>query len=265
MGLGQPVRMEAMSKIRSLFIVIGIISCFIIVPVTVAKVGSESEDEDLNPNRTMLMLGYYFNGDIITGVETGGQKLVALTFDDGPDPRYTPKILAMLKHYQIKATFFVVGENAHAHPGIVRQAYKEGHEIANHTYTHPSLNKNKLADVAAEIVSAQDLVEGMIGRYPQYFRPPRRLYNHQVIKAAHACNLQVVLWTVCVENHSCPTPEKMAARVLKRMRPGTIILAHDGLLPRDQTLHALPEIIEGYQSKGYTFVTLSELMAAGEQ
>jgi len=244
-----------------LTIVIILFSLLVAVPEILAA----PTREDLNPRRTVLMLSSVWKGDIITQVDTSGRKLVALTFDDGPDPRYTPSVLAILKQYQVKATFFVVGENAEAHPGLVRQAIKEEHEIENHTYSHPELNRDTLAEVKAEIVGAQETIEGLTGRYPHYFRPPKRLYNQQVIKAAHASSMQVVLWTVCVENQSCPTPQKMAARVLKKMRPGAIILAHDGGLPRETTIHALPFIIEGYQEQGYTFVTLSELIAAGER
>lgn len=254
-----------MGIINKYWVLLSIGILFITSLTATAAVNTQTDSEDLNPRRTVLMLSSYLKGDIITRVDTGGNKLVALTFDDGPDPRYTPQVLAILKQYEVKATFFVVGESAKAHPGIIRDAVNGGHEIENHTFTHPELNRGTLAKVTAEIVSTQEELEGMTGRYPHYFRPPKRLYNQAVIKAAHAHDLQVVLWTVGVENRNCPTPQKMAARVLSRARPGAIILAHDGILNREKTVHALPAIITGYQELGYKFVTLSELIAADEQ
>lgn len=251
---------------KSSYIIIGVIlSIFLVIGLVICLPATAQENDDLNPRRTVLMLRSVWRGDIITHVDTGGRKLVALTFDDGPDPRYTPQILKILDRYQVKATFFVVGENAKAYPDIVRKASLAGHEIDNHTYSHPELNRNTLSEVVAEIVGAQEVITGLTDQEPRYFRPPKKLYNHEVIKSAHANSLQVVLWSICVENKKCPTPEKMADRVLQLMRPGTIILAHDGRLPREKTVQALPKIIEGYQNQDYTFVTLSALIAAGEK
>lgn len=246
--------------IAGLILIIGLtIGLAVNLPATAQESG------DLNPRLTALMITSVLKGDIITHVDTGGRKLVALTFDDGPDPIYTPEVLKILEQYKVRATFFVVGENVEANPGIVRKAIQAGHEIENHTYSHPQLNRGTMAELVAEIIGAQEVIKGLSGRDPSYFRPPKKLYNLQVINAAHASHLQVVLWSVCVENRKCPTSGKMAERVLKMMRPGTIILAHDGRLPRDKTLQALPMIIEGYQREDYTFVTLSELIAAGER
>ncbi|MGE5381518.1 MAG: polysaccharide deacetylase family protein [Methylocystaceae bacterium] len=252
-----------MRKPRNYWIFMAVFLTFICLSLALEIYHPAWANEDLNLQRTVLMFPSVLKGDIVTRVNTGGQKLVALTFDDGPDPRYTPKVLNILKQYQVKATFFMVAENAEAHPGLVRQAIKEGHEIENHSYTHPELNRDTLATIDAEIVGTQEVLEGITGRYPIYFRPPKRLYNQHVIKAAHASRMQVILWTVGVENRRCPTPQKMAERVLQKMQPGVIILAHDGLLCRDKTVLALPAIIEGYQEHGYKFVNLNVLIAVG--
>jgi peptidoglycan/xylan/chitin deacetylase (PgdA/CDA1 family) len=192
-----------------------------------------------------------------------------LTFDDGPDPAYTPGVLAILKEHDIKATFFVTGRNALRYPPIVTSEIQAGHEVENHTFSHPDLRRLTKEEVAGEIGRTQSAITFCTQRTPKYFRPPRRMYNRKVMVAAAKQDLKTVLWTVGVENRSCRTPAAMAERVLSWACPGCIILAHDGDLDRTLTLQALPMIIEGYQKQGYRFVTLQELFKAevvnGEQ
>lgn len=188
------------------------------------------------------------------------EKAVALTFDDGPDPRFTPQVLEILTKYKVPATFFVVGAQVERYPDLVREQVALGHELANHTYSHPELTKVALPEVFAEIQKDQLTILRFTGTSPSFFRPPKKLYNQDIIKLAGNLGLPTVLWTVCIENHSVKTPEAMARRVIGQAKKGGIILGHDGRLDRQKTVDALPAIIEGYQKKGYRFVTLSELL-----
>ncbi|MGI6550780.1 MAG: polysaccharide deacetylase family protein [Syntrophomonadales bacterium] len=200
-----------------------------------------------------------FNPDIITRAHTN-QKVAALTFDDGPDPRYTLEILEILEEYQIPATFFVVGEDALLNPEIITAQVYAGHEIENHSFTHPDLLRNTDLTTNEEILWCQEAVQKLTGREPLYFRPPRGLYNPDIVKLASVYGYRLVLWSVCLENRTAPTPEAMAARVVKKCGPGSIILAHDGRTDRSKTVKALPILIESLLQKGYRLVTLEQLL-----
>lgn len=207
------------------------------------------------------LLAASLNHNIITDFDTGNEKLAALTFDDGPDARYTPKVLDILEKYNIKATFFVVGESCGDYPELIRQEIKAGHEVENHTYTHPDLVKDITISTEEEIVRTQHVIEAVSGRKPCYFRPPRGLFTDETIDFAEGNGYKVVLWTIGVEYKKSRTAKAMADRVIKAAKPGIIILAHDGRLNRTKTIEALPLIINGYQKKGYRFVTLQELLS----
>jgi len=201
---------------------------------------------------------------LITHIDTDGKKLVALTFDDGPDPLYTGNVLQILKQYKVPATFFVVGENAAAHPDIIQQELRAGHEIENHTYTHADLSLANASGTEEEIQKTDALLVRMLDRDIKYFRPPKKLFRSETIDIAERNGYQTVLWTICVENAQSPTPRAMAKRVIDAARPGMIILAHDGRMDRSQTLLALPIIIKAFQEQGYQFVTLDELIRTAE-
>ncbi len=218
--------------------------------------------EDSELSRAIYVMENKLTDKLICNVDTDGKKLVALSFDDGPDPLYTPGVLEILKRYQIKATFFVVGESVEAQPGLVKREIEEGHEIENHTYSHPDLRSENDLKTEEEIFKTGQLIENMSGTKGHFFRPPRRLYRKETIEIAERNGYQTVLWTICVENSKAKTPEDMAKRVINAARPGMIILAHDGRLDRNPTLAALPMIIEGLQELGYEFVTLDKLISA---
>lgn len=188
------------------------------------------------------------------------EKIVALTIDDGPDPQFTPIVLNILKRYQVPATFFVIGQSCEKYPEIMERVLTEGHEIENHTYSHPDLSKANILETEDEIIKNQAVIERLTNKKPHYLRPPKRLFTNNTVEAAKANGYGIILWTVCVENHAAPTASDMADRVIGKAAPGTIILAHDGRLDRSRTMEALPLIIEGYQKKGYRFVRLDELI-----
>jgi len=199
--------------------------------------------------------------EAITGVPTR-EKVVALTYDDGPHPDFTPAILDTLEKYHVKATFFMIGERMLKYPQIVERAVAAGHAIGNHTYTHPhDLESLPSPKVIREIDDCEQLIEQMTGKRTQIFRPPRGLVNGTVLRIARDEGYDTILWTVSADHHDAPTPEAMAKRVLAHVKPGAIILAHDGTFAsRINDVKAAPLIIEELQRRGYRFVTVPELL-----
>ncbi|HBE80021.1 MAG TPA: polysaccharide deacetylase family protein, partial [Firmicutes bacterium] len=144
------------------------------------------------------------------------EKVVALTYDDGPHPVYTRQILDILDHYHVKATFFMIGKLMDKYPDIVKDVLNRGHVIANHTYTHPSnIEANTSAQVIRELEGCEQVVERMTGKRAYFFRPPRGLIDSTVFSIAQDEGYQTILWTVCADHHDAPTPELMAERVLR--------------------------------------------------
>ncbi len=189
-------------------------------------------------------------------------KVVALTFDDGPHPVYTPKILDILRRYNVKATFFLIGKRVERFPQLAQRIVSEGHEVGNHTYSHPSdLPKENWDEVRLEIEKCSAAIERVTGVRPKFFRPPKGFLNYKVLTLAQVEGYTLVFWTVSADHKDAPTPQAMAQRVLKLVHPCAIILMHDGRIPsRWKDVKALPLIIEGLQRRGYKFVTISELL-----
>ena len=199
----------------------------------------------------------------VYAVPVGG-RMVALSFDDGPDPRWTPSVLAILRRYRARATFFVTGENALAHPGLLRDEVAAGDEVGDHTYSHPYLTGLGAAAVQQQIQEAAVAIQQAGAPRPTLFRPPYGLLDRTVERAAQADNLRLILWSVCVERFVDHGPSRAeVARILSRVRPGAIILAHDGGIPdRRRTLAALPLLLSGLERRGYRIVTVGRLLAS---
>lgn len=200
------------------------------------------------------------SGVVLSRAETS-DRVVALTFDDGPDPLYTPRVLDVLHRCSVHATFFVQGRLVERYPQIVRRAAAEGHCIGNHTYSHPYLTRLSPDAVRNEIDSCERCLEANAGISTTLFRPPRGDWNPTVYRACVRSHSPLILWTVALEHHEAPTPSAMAQRVLEHVRPGDIILMHDGaFVSRETTVQALPLLIAGLQRRGYRCVTLPELL-----
>lgn len=183
-------------------------------------------------------------------------KQVALTFDDGPHAQFTPQILAILKKYDVKATFFVVGKMAKQYPNLVRAEAAAGHDVGNHTYDHVNLTKVPVPTVATEWLKCNQTIRSILGRDPVFARPPGGDYDKEVIKAATAAGLTTVLWTDDPGDYAKPGDKTIETRVLSRIDNGGIILIHDGI---QQTIDVLPEIIEQLRARGFKFVTMTEM------
>ena len=182
---------------------------------------------------------------------------VALTFDDGPHRESTRNILAILSRYQVKATFFVVGQMAAAAPDLVRAEDADGHEVGNHTYHHLNLQKIPPADGVREVDLCSREIAGIIGHPPLSFRPPGGKYDDHVIAMARSLGLSTILWTDDPADYASPGSDVIFRRVLEDVSPGSVILLHDGV---EQTVHILPMLIEELRRRGLGFVTVSEML-----
>lgn len=183
-------------------------------------------------------------------------RAVALTFDDGPHPRFTPKLLAILRKYNVKATFFVVGYMAEAYPDLIRAERRAGHCIANHTYHHVNLTKIPEDEVRTEWQACNDVVQSILGLQMKFCRPPGGDYDASVITAARDVGLTTVLWTDDPGDYASPGSKTIEVRTLRRIGNGAIILLHDGV---QQTVDVLPQIIEHIKSRGFVFQTVEEM------
>lgn len=193
------------------------------------------------------------------------QKRVALTFDDGPDPRFTNDVLDVLKQYNVRGTFFLLGSRAVAYPEIVKRIQSEGHVIGNHTYFHPNLVKDSdLESLEREVTRTENALNDIVGFRTRLFRPPYGfLYNELVEKLAEMQYL-VIGWTVDSLDWQEDPPEVIASNVLDNVQPGANILMHDGADwdgDRTNTIKALHQIIPSLQEQGYEFVTIPELLS----
>ncbi len=185
------------------------------------------------------------------------QKQIALTFDDGPHPTFTPRILAILRKYNVKATFFVVGTQVEKYPDLVRAEVNEGHSVGNHTYHHVSLPKIPQEYIADEIKACGDVIRVATGKAPRLFRPPGGEYNLETAEAASVLGYTMVLWTDDPGDYASPGASVILSRTLKKAGNGGIILIHDGI---EQTITILPQLIETLQKQGYRFVTVDEMI-----
>ncbi|MCS6949567.1 MAG: polysaccharide deacetylase family protein [bacterium] len=187
------------------------------------------------------------------------KKWIALTFDDGPHPEYTPRLLDILQRYNVRATFFVVGKMAEKHPDLLRQQAQAGHSIGNHTYHHVNLTRIPPADVAAEIKACGEVIQSITGKAPHLFRPPGGDYDRNVAEVAEALGYWIVLWTDDPGDYAKPPEKELRQKLFSRISNGGIILLHDGV---EETIDLLPDLIEYLQSQGYKLVTIDEMLPA---
>lgn len=185
--------------------------------------------------------------------------VVALTFDDGPWPGSTDKVLDVLKRERVKATFFLVGRRVKAQPATARRIRREGHLIGNHTQNHQLLGTLPWAVITEEVVTAQRQIRKTTGVEAHWFRPPGRSLSHKVYEVATQQKLRLVLWTVDPQDWRKPHYERLAWTTIGSTGSGAVILLHDGGGDRHQTVESLPIIIRKLREYGYEFVTLDGL------
>lgn len=194
------------------------------------------------------------NSSTLDKVRTGALPgTVALTFDDGPSPVFTPKVLAILKKYNIKATFFVMGWAAKKHPELIKQMIAEGHAVGVHTNSHPMLTKIPESQYYYEVVNPKLVVKSIIGKYPVCLRPPYGAINQHVKDYIRSQGLIPVAMGFNSFDYDQPGVDHIVNWVVSNARSGRVVLLHDGLFHRYQTVDALPRIIEGIRKKGLGF------------
>ena len=188
------------------------------------------------------------------------KKRIALTFDDGPHPRYTPQILDILAEFGVEATFFTVGVNAETYPLIVERILSEGHEIGNHTYHHYH-TANVAGDVLTEdILACSRVLKEQTGKAPRLFRPPEGICNEDMARLCEEEGYVIVMWSVDTRDWAHPEVGEICQNVRQNVRDGSIILMHDFIGKKSPTPAALRRIIPMLQESGFEFVTVSRLL-----
>ncbi len=190
------------------------------------------------------------------------EKLLALTFDDGPSPTFTREILDLLAKYNAKATFFVMGKQAQMYPEIVLREHREGHEIGNHTYSHPEVNHIPFEELKEDLFQAHQLIAEITGGNMALFRPTSGFYDDKIVKVARLLGYKVVIWTWGQDSRDWTgiSGQTIAMRLIKTVKPGNIILFHDQGGNRSNTITALNIILPVLTRQGYHFSTVSGLL-----
>ncbi|MGN1095796.1 MAG: polysaccharide deacetylase family protein [Eubacteriales bacterium] len=200
------------------------------------------------------------DGVVFSGTTACGKK-IALTFDDGPHPYKTRKILDILDKYGVKATFFIIGVNAEKYPQIVLEEVSRGHEVGNHSYSHTRLSKCTPEEVKNEIDKTDRIILNAAGVKPRLFRPPEGAYSPEIVKTAAELEKTTIIWTVDTLDWAKASCEDIVKNIKTNIRYGSIILFHDFTGDGTHTADALEKIIPYLKNEGYEFVTVSELLA----
>jgi peptidoglycan/xylan/chitin deacetylase (PgdA/CDA1 family) len=198
---------------------------------------------------TPLAPGQRFNGPRT-------RRVVALTFDDGPNPPYTSQVLDILKRKNVKATFFLIGQQVRGNAGLVRRELSEGHIVGNHTFTHADVSGGNLG----QLTSTTAAIKSVSGYTPCVFRPPYGATSPALAAQAFSLGMNTINWDVDPTDWQQPGADAVYSRVVGATQPGSIVLMHDGGGPRGGTVAALPRIIDTLRSRGYSFATVPELL-----
>jgi peptidoglycan/xylan/chitin deacetylase (PgdA/CDA1 family) len=192
------------------------------------------------------------------------RKAVALTFDDGPDPVTTPAVLKVLAEHNAHATFFCVGVKVRQHADLVRRIMSEGHQVENHSYAHSHwTNLFPAHRLIADLEQAQMAIAALTGRKPTLFRPPMGLTNLRVFKAAKFLDLQVTGYTARAFDRRPDSPEEIGERLIRKLRPGAILLLHDGGVPVERATAVLKHVLEGLRRHGFQCSTMDSFRFCG--
>jgi peptidoglycan/xylan/chitin deacetylase (PgdA/CDA1 family) len=187
-------------------------------------------------------------------------KEVVLTFDDGPRERGMPELLAALKALDVPATFFLVGKFAERYDSITKTICAAGHEIENHSYTHPKLYTLWVEKTMREAERCNEVMNNLAIRTPRFLRPPGGGFNLKIFYAMRRMNMRMGLWSVNTIDYTGRPAHLIVNAAVKMTRPGTIVLMHSGV---PETVKALPEMVAGLRQRGYRFVTLQDLWNGG--
>ena len=206
----------------------------------------------------------FFRPVLIRGPREG--KRISLTFDDGPAEQFTAQVLDILREHQVPATFFVCGRNVEKHPDLLRRIAREGHEVGNHTYSHPFVFFKSRRRIAEEIDRTQAIIEKVIGFRPKIFRPPYGARWFGLVPTLLERGMHLILWSAAGYDWKKDV-QGITEAALRGLKPGAVILLHDGRetrsaaeIDRSRTVLALPGIIAGARRRGYTFAPLKDFL-----
>lgn len=185
------------------------------------------------------------------------KKQVAISFDAAWGNEQTEKLLDILDKYKVKATFFLVGDWVDNFPDSVTDIAKRGHDIGNHSNTHPYMTKLSTADMSGQIQACNEKVKKLTGKSPTLFRAPYGDYNNDVVKTVKSLNMYCIQWDVDSLDWKDPTPEQITNKVVGKIKNGSIVLMHNGA---KNTPEALPKVIEGIKAKGFEIVPVSQIL-----
>lgn len=230
--------------------------CFLFLPAAACASGQ------IAPSDIMYYLKQQPVGEVTKALKypekaatTSTRGVVAITFDDGPNPKTTPQILETLKKHQVKVTFFLLGERAAKYPDLVKRISAEGHDLGNHTYNHTRLSTLSKKDIEREIVDTQNIIKKISEKNPVLFRPPYGTINDDVISITRKHGLKIVLWSVDPQEYDSQSTKERVMKVIEEtIRPNSIILSHD---TKEQTMKILPELLQFLKKNNYTIVPVS--------
>lgn len=179
---------------------------------------------------------------------------IAITFDDGPNKTWTPKLLDGLEKRGVKASFFVIGEKAKAYPELIKRMFEDGNVVGNHTFSHVQLTKLSDAEACAEITKTNEVLKSITGVYPQYIRPPFGSWNENL-----ECGITMfpVMWTIDTLDWTTDNTDRIVNKAVSQAKDNSIILLHDNY---ESSVNAALRIIDELQEKGFEFVTVEELL-----
>ncbi len=200
------------------------------------------------------------DGELIYHGRRNDRMEIALSFDDGPHPRYTPIILDILAEYGIRATFFMVGENVGYYPAAAEAVVAAGHEIGNHTFSHRKFNLMSEHEMLAEIAACENAIASVSEQKPHFIRPPEGNLNDTMRRVIGSLDYRIVLWDVDTRDWAHTPPDQICTHILDTVQAGDIILMHDFIGHDSPTPEALRRVIPALLERGYHFVTVGELV-----
>ncbi|MFE9664113.1 polysaccharide deacetylase family protein [Streptomyces sp. NPDC005955] len=204
------------------------------------------------PARTRVVVKPAVRRAPILRIDSGGRRTMVLTFDDGPDPAYTPDILRVLREHRVPAVFFVCGEQVLWNKGLTRRMVDEGHLVGNHTWSHPLLPSLSRSAIRSEMLRTSEIVEHTVGTAPEWFRAPYGAWNRSVFQIGAELGMEPLAWNIDTLDWDTPGTAAITRSVRQGAGPGAVVLSHDAGGDRSQTVRALriwlPELLaEGYE------------------
>ncbi len=234
------------------------ISFAVLISLILGQDSPASSNKIKYPNGFKIAKKKYYQ-ELVFYRGSNKKKEIALTFDDGPSPLWTPQVLEILKKHNIKGTFFLLGKNVKKYPDLVKRIYEEGHNIGSHTYSHLNIYYCKKPRAIFEIEETHRLIKEITNYEPYLFRPPYGAYQKKFYHYLRQYNYKIILWTISAEDWNGDSAKKIQTRVLSNLRNGAIILFHDSGGNRSPTIKALNTIIEKTKDIGYNFITVEEM------